>query len=66
MLPIVLAMLAIVAVAAVVVLYVAFPHRGQDVPAAPWVGDVMSKAVEALPTVAPEETRTVPGDSERP
>ncbi len=36
-----LAMLAIVLLAALVVLYVAFPHRGQDVPNAPWVGDAL-------------------------
>ena len=59
---IVLAMLVIVALAAVVVVYVAFPHRGEDVPAAPWLGDAMAKAVDALPTVAPRETGTVPAE----
>lgn len=48
---IVIAMLLIVVVAAAVVVYVAFPHRGEDLPGAPWLGEAMSKAVDALPTV---------------
>ncbi len=46
-----LAMFAIVLLAALVVLYVAFPHRGQEVPNAPWVGDAMRKGVNLLPTL---------------
>jgi hypothetical protein len=46
-----LAMLGIVAVASLVVLYVAYPHRGQEVPNAPWLGDVLRKGVERLPTL---------------
>jgi hypothetical protein len=46
-----LAMLGIVAVAVLVVLYVAYPHRGHEVPNAPWVGDVMRRGVERLPTL---------------
>lgn len=49
-------MIVILAVAGAVVLYAAFPHRGEDVPGAPWIGDVMSRAVDKLPTVAPEQT----------
>lgn len=44
-------MLVILALAGLVVLYVAYPHRGEDVPNAPWVGDAMRKGVEALPTL---------------
>ena len=51
MISILLAMLAIVLLAALVVLYVAFPHRGQEVPNAPWVGDAMRKGVNLLPTL---------------
>jgi hypothetical protein len=47
----VLTMLAIVVLAAAVVLYVAYPHRGQDVPSLPWVGDAMRRGVARLPTV---------------
>lgn len=38
-------------IAAAVVLYVAFPRRGADVPHAPWLGDALKKGVEALPTI---------------
>jgi hypothetical protein len=48
---ILLAMLLIVAMAGVIVLYVAFPHRGEEVPNAPWVGDAMRKGVKKLPTL---------------
>jgi hypothetical protein len=51
MIPIVLAMLLTMVVAGVVVLYVAFPHRGEDVPNAPWVGDALRKGVDRLPTL---------------
>lgn len=51
MISIVFAMLVIMILAGVVVLYVAFPHRGEEVPNAPWVGDAMRKGVEKLPTL---------------
>ena len=51
----VLAMLAIIVVAVLVVTYVAFPHRGEEVPHAPWLGDAMSKGVDALPTLEDDE-----------
>ena len=44
-------MLAIMVLAGVVVLYVAYPHRGQEVPNAPWVGEAMRKGVNMLPTL---------------
>lgn len=51
MISIVLAMLFVMALAGVVVLYVAFPHRGEEMPRTPWVGDAMRKGVERLPTL---------------
>ncbi|MCU1538100.1 MAG: hypothetical protein JWP82_2451 [Humibacillus sp.] len=54
MLPIALVMLVIVVLAVLVVTYVAFPHRGQEVPAAPWLGDAMARAAEAAPTLPTE------------
>ena len=51
MIPVLVAMLVILALAGLVVLYVAYPHRGEEVPNAPWVGDAMRKGVEALPTL---------------
>ncbi len=57
MVPIVLAMLAIMALAGVVVLYVAFPHRGEEMPHTPWVGDAMKRGVERLPTLDNQRER---------
>ena len=51
MVAILLAMLGIVVLAGLVVLYVAYPHRGQAVPNAPWLGEAMRKGVNRLPTV---------------
>jgi hypothetical protein len=48
---ILLAMIGIVLLAGLIVLYVAYPHRGEDVPNAPWVGDAMRKGVNLLPTL---------------
>jgi hypothetical protein len=50
-LSIVLTMIVILAIAGVIVLYVAFPHRGEEVPHTPWVGDALRKGVNALPTL---------------
>jgi hypothetical protein len=56
-LPILIAMLVILVLAAAVVAYVAYPHRGEDLPAVPWVGKVMRRGVDALPTLEePEDT----------
>jgi uncharacterized membrane protein len=54
-LPIVVVMVLILVLAGLVVLYVAYPHRGEEIPAAPWLGEAMTRAVEAAPTIAPEE-----------
>jgi len=54
-LTIVLLMLAILFLAGIVVVYAAFPHRGEDVPGATWLGDVMSRAADAVPTLEEEE-----------
>jgi hypothetical protein len=50
-LSIVLVMLVILAVAGAVVVYVAYPHRGEEVPHTPWVGEAMRRGVQALPTI---------------
>lgn len=52
---ILIAMLVVLAVAGAVVAYVAFPHRGQEVPGAPWLGDAMGKARRVLPDLDEEE-----------
>ena len=39
-----LAMLVIVATAALVVAYVAYPQRGREMPMFPWLGDAITRA----------------------
>lgn len=46
-----LAMLLIMATAGVIFLYVAFPHRGEEIPHTPWVGTALRKGVKKLPTL---------------
>ena len=55
MLAIVLVMLLVLAAAAAVVLYVAYPHRGADLPVVPQLGDAMRKGVDSLPTIGDHE-----------
>ena len=55
MLLIILMMVGILLVAGTVVVYVAFPHRGADVPGAPWLGDAMTRAADAAPLLEEEE-----------
>ena len=54
MLAIVITMLVILLIAACVVVYAAFPHRGENVPGAPWLGDAMAKAADAIPIIDDE------------
>jgi hypothetical protein len=48
MLVIALLMLLILVIAGVVVMYVAYPHRGEDVPGAPWLGEAMKRGVDTV------------------
>jgi hypothetical protein len=57
MLSVVLAMFVILLLAATVVVYVAFPRRGEEVPNVPWVGDALRRGVEALPTLDNQRVR---------
>lgn len=57
MLSVVLAMLVILALAGAVVVYVAYPHRGEEVPHTPWVGEAMRRGVDALPTLDNQRAR---------
>jgi hypothetical protein len=47
----VVAMLVILVLAGLVALYVAFPHRGEDVPHVRWLGRLLRKGVESAPTL---------------
>ncbi|QIX26201.1 hypothetical protein ncot_05985 [Nocardioides sp. JQ2195] len=48
-------MLVILLLAGVVVVYVAYPHRGEDVPRFPWLGAALRKGVDAMPTIKDDE-----------
>jgi hypothetical protein len=56
---IVLSMLVILILALLVAAYVAYPRRGADLPALPWVGDALGRGVEALPTLREERFHEV-------
>jgi hypothetical protein len=43
-----LLMLGILLVAGAVVVYVAFPHRGEEVPGAPWLGEAVKRGVDTV------------------
>ena len=55
MLLIVVAMLLILLIAGLIVVYAAYPARGERTPYVPWLGETMEKAVEAMPTLEAEE-----------
>lgn len=63
---IVVSMVVIVLVAAVIAVYVAFPHRGADLPGAPWLGRLMRRGARSLPTVEPEPGDVMPADGGSP
>lgn len=54
MLTMALVMSGIIVLAALVVVFVAFPHRDRDLPAVPWVGEAMKKGADAMPTLESE------------
>lgn len=43
------------AVAGLTVIYVSYPRRGHAVPRAPWLGEILQRRVEALPTLEPDD-----------
>lgn len=51
---ILISMLVILVVAGLVVAFVAFPHRGEDIPGAAWLGEGMARAADVLPTLGAE------------
>ena len=60
----VVAMLVVLVLAGLVVLYVAYPHRGEDVPHVPWLGHLLRKGVDNVPTLdnTADSTGDQPGD----
>ena len=59
----VVTMVVVLVLAGLVVVYVAFPHRGEDVPHVPWLGRVLRKGVETAPTLD-NTAEPVPTDPE--
>ena len=55
MLFLVIAMLVCLVVAGLVVVYVAYPHRGEKMPAVPWLGEALEKAADAVPVIDEDE-----------
>ncbi len=57
MLAIVIVLVIGVLTAGAVVVYVAYPHRGAELPVVPQLGDAMRKGVDALPTLEDSDSR---------
>ena len=51
---IVVVLLLALALAAAVMLYAAYPYRGEDTPITPRLGEAMRRGVESLPTIDTE------------
>ena len=51
---IVVVLLLALVLAAAVMLYVAYPYRGEQTPVTPLLGEAMRRGVESLPTLDPE------------
>jgi hypothetical protein len=62
----VVAMLVILLLAGLVVVYVAFPHRGEDVPYVGWLGRLLRKGVDTAPTLDNTATGAQPQEASLP
>lgn len=56
MLTVLVAMVLVMGVAGLVLVYVAYPHRGQEVPHVPQVGRALNRAVDSLPVLDPVDS----------
>lgn len=65
MLWLVLALLLILVAAAAVIVYVAYPQRGEEVPHVPWLGAALTRGVEALPALDGELSPRIPSQDAR-
>ena len=54
MLFIVVAMFVVLVIAGLVIVYAAYPHRGEEMPRASWLGEAMTRAADAAPVIEPE------------
>jgi hypothetical protein len=63
---IVVVLLVALVLAAAVMLYVAYPYRGEETPLTPLLGQAMRRGVDALPTLDPESGTDGPASIDRP
>jgi len=63
---IVFVMLLVLAVAALVMTFAAYPNRGQEVPRAPWLGQALNRAVDAMPHLDNPDGTPGPGGGGQP
>ncbi len=54
---VVVVLLLALVLAAAVILYAAFPYRGEATPVSPRVGEAMKRGVASLPTLDPDRVR---------
>ena len=54
MVAVVVVMVLILLLAGAIAVYVAFPHRGEELPGAPWLGEAMERAADATPLIEVE------------
>jgi len=52
---VVVVLLLALALAAAVIVYAAYPYRGQETPVSPLVGQALRRGVESLPTIDPDD-----------
>lgn len=55
MIVVAIVMLLILVGCGLLAVFVAFPHRGEEISAAPWLGEAMARAADAMPTIASED-----------
>ena len=58
MVVVVVVMVLTLLVAGLVAGYVAYPHRGVQLPAVPWLGHALARAARAAPVLKEDEDRT--------
>ena len=61
--PIVVVLLLAIVLAAVVMVYAAYPYRGEETPVSPRLGNAMRRGVKSLPTLDRDERTVRPADT---
>ncbi len=66
MAPVLIFMAVVVGVAVLALVYAAYPHRGHPVPGAPWIGDLLERAADAVPTLEDGDLDPEQSDQDEP